>query len=549
MGVNKTCFEAPAELTSFLMNPILFPADRKPYVEKVEKWLSDPKLLEIISQVLSERIVGEELNRLTLFLVALSYKTDEPQGAIITAPPASGKSWLAYNVLRLFPNVINLSRITMAALDRLGTDLSHFILYVSELGGQEQATPTLRVMLSEGELRLATIDRESWQPTVIETKGTPVYITTTTQQIIEQQLASRTWLLNLDTTKEQTRRILEFQGKQAATSNPPDAYSEDEMVLRCLIYELKPYKVLVPYAEKLSALFPAEETQARRDFKRLLSMIKVITLLYQKQRALIESNGETYLVSSLSDLANALKLVKPILLPTLYSLPKKAFEVLHIFQEAGKQQPYTVKEIAHKVKLSQNRTRTIMNGLFNRGFLFKDESHRVHQYYWSGKTLEEPTILSTVISSTFFSQEEFEKWLISNRCIYSETPKELYKTYIAGALSERLERLQQKETKPVLTDLEQKKPKEITVVQTVAIPEASDMLNVQKPSTHTLTQENVEQVFKVLVEASRVRGAAHTSEVASMCNQPQENVEIMLKRLEREGKAVSVYPDWWKPVR
>jgi len=444
---DKTCFEAPAELTSFLMNPILFPADRKPYVEKVEKWFSDPKLLERVSHVLGERIVGEELNRLTLFLVALSYKTDEPQGAIITAPPASGKSWLAYNVLRLFPNVINLSRITMAALDRLGTDLSHFILYISELGGQEQATPTLRVMLSEGELRLATIDRETWRPTVIETKGTPVYITTTTQQIIEQQLASRTWLLSLDTSKKQTRRILEFQGKQAATSNPPDAYSEDEMVLRCLIYELKPYKVLVPYAEKLSALFPAEETQARRDFKRLLSMIKVITLLYQKQRALIKSNGETYLVSSLSDLANALKLVKPILLPTLYSLPKKAFEVLRIFQEAGEQQLYTVKEIAHKVKLSQNRTRTIMNGLADRGFLYKDKSHRVHQYHWSGKTLEEPTILSTVISSTFFSQEEFEKWFVSNRCIYSETPKTLYETYIAGTVSECLEQLHLKKTK------------------------------------------------------------------------------------------------------
>jgi len=83
----------------------------------------------------------------------------------------------------------------------------------------------------------------------------------------------------------------------------------------------------------------------------------------------------------------------------------------------------------------------------------------------------------------------------------------------------------------------------------VAIREASDMLNVQKPSIHTLTWENMEKVFKVLVEASRVRGVAHTSEVASICNQPQENVEIILKRLEREGKAVNVYPDWWKPVR
>ncbi|MEM2768001.1 MAG: phage/plasmid primase, P4 family [Candidatus Bathyarchaeia archaeon] len=67
-------------------------------------------------------------------------------------------------------------------------------------------------------------------------------------------------------------------------------------------------------------------------------------------------------------------------------------------------------------------------------------------------------------------------------------------------------------------------------------------------STAVLTCENVERVWNALVEASRVRGSAHISEVAALTGLPREAVEAILRRLEREGRAFSPYPDWWKPV-
>jgi len=428
MAKDEKPSEGSASLINFLLNPILFPDHIEPYAQQINERLHDPELLEWVTEVLSNQIVGEDLNKLTLFLIALSYMTDEPQGAILTGPPAIGKSHLTKNVLRLFANVINLSRVTSAVLDRLGIDLSHYILYISELGGQEQATPTLRLMLSEGELRLATTEMENGKirPKVIQTTGIPVYITTTTKEIIERQLASRTWMFNLDPSKEQTQRILRYQAKKASSVNK-DEYTEDEMVLRCLLYKLKPHKVLIPYAEKMSERFPSEEYQARRDFQRLLALIKCITLIFQKQRVLVKSDGKEVLLANLTDLACGLKLVKPILFTTLYALPKKAFELLDLFKN---DEEHTVKEIARQVNLSQNRTRVIMNGLVDRGFLYKDDSRKPHKYNWTEKDLEEPTILSTVNPSDFFSQEEFEYWYHSNHCTCSQESGELYNRYI-----------------------------------------------------------------------------------------------------------------------
>lgn len=401
-------------LTSLLMNEIMFPAELAKYENEVNKHLSDPNLLNWVCEVLDKRIVGEKLTKLLLFLVASSYKANDPQGVIISGPPSIGKSWAAKNILRFFPNVLNMSRITMAFLDRTGGDISHYILYVSELGGQEQATPTLRVMLSEGELKLGTVDigQKGPTPRVIETKGTPVYFTTTTKQIIEPQLVARTWLLNLDESREQTQRILKFQAKRAKRFTT-DKYTHEEMVLKSLIYALKQFDVLVPYSDELSERFPPGELNARRDFKRLLSLIKCVALLFQRQRLKLEIDGKTAIVASLSDLLMATQIVKPVMLPTIYSLPSKALDFIETFQETPDLE-YTARSMGSEHRLSQGRAREILNGLMERGFVYRDRAKRPYKFNWSGKTLEEGTIFSIVSLKDFFSEEAFGKWLEPN---------------------------------------------------------------------------------------------------------------------------------------
>jgi predicted transcriptional regulator len=426
----------PKGIEAFLMTKPLSNEERARLKAEAEERLKDPQLLEWIGQVLSRRIVGESGLKKLLFLIALSYKTDEPQAAILQGPPSVGKSWICKNVLRLFPNVLNLTRITPAALDRLQVNLSNYIFYVTELAGGEQAGPSFRVMLSEGELRLATAEadeRGKIKPHIVETIGTPVYITSTIQEIVEEQLASRTWQLRPDASPEQTRLILAFQSKEASTIQP-EGFSHEENVLRCLIEMLQPSRILVPYAEKLSGLFPSEEAQARRDYKRLLSLIKVIALLHQRQRAVVECQGEKVLLASLNDLAEALRLIKPVLLPTLYKLPQKAFDALAFIMKKEPSQ-VTVRDVAAEIGLSESRTRKILNAMVDRGFLYKDESTRTHKYEWTGKKLEDIALLSTPISTAFFSLEEFENWFSANKCSCSEAPREVYLSSVVHGLN------------------------------------------------------------------------------------------------------------------
>jgi hypothetical protein len=62
----------------------------------------------------------------------------------------------------------------------------------------------------------------------------------------------------------------------------------------------------------------------------------------------------------------------------------------------------------------------------------------------------------------------------------------------------------------------------------------------------TLAQENIQAVYKALVDASKIRGTATTEEVALEASLPLETVEACLVALEREGKAFSPREGWWK---
>ncbi|MGB9854455.1 MAG: hypothetical protein ACPLRY_06605 [Candidatus Bathyarchaeales archaeon] len=70
----------------------------------------------------------------------------------------------------------------------------------------------------------------------------------------------------------------------------------------------------------------------------------------------------------------------------------------------------------------------------------------------------------------------------------------------------------------------------------------------QKEQPNVLTQENVERVYEALAEASKERGSATTEEVALEAKLPLETVKAVLEALQREGRAFSPYPEWWKVV-
>ena len=109
---------------------------------EVEELLRDPGLLYRVKCELDRFIVGEDKNKLLLFLIAASSYTKWPLSAIITGESSAGKSWLMNNVLRFFDNIEEFTRITAAAPDRLGQDFTNRILKVEELRNRPGASHT-----------------------------------------------------------------------------------------------------------------------------------------------------------------------------------------------------------------------------------------------------------------------------------------------------------------------------------------------------------------------------------------------------------------------
>jgi len=411
-------------ITHYLMSNPLTSRQMEPYRLQVNQLLQSPSLLFWVTGVLGTRVVGEEKTSVHLFLRALGYKMRVKGSCILTGRPAAGKSHVAKSVLRLFPNVLHFSRLTASALERAGVDLSSYVLYIDELQGSEEAGASVRLILSEGELRLVSVEageKGQRHVQVLETKGTPVYITTTWKTLIEDQVGSRCDLIPVDESESQTRAILRFQAEEA--SRPPlPGFTEDETVLRALIQSLEPCEVLVPFLEKVVELFPAREERARRDFQRLIALTEAVTFLHQRQRVKVkDAEGREYLVATPEDFAKAYSVAEPSLKTTLYSLPQRAFDVLEVMEAKDgngnlKQVSWTARDVAQDTGLSQNRARELLKSLVERGFAYLDDSGKTHMYARTEKKLEVSTILSVVTSLGSFDEKELKPWLDRVRC-------------------------------------------------------------------------------------------------------------------------------------
>jgi hypothetical protein len=82
---------------------------------------------------------------------------------------------------------------------------------------------------------------------------------------------------------------------------------------------LKPLRVTIPYAERLS--FPSQWLRTRRDNQRFLCLIEVITFLHQHQRERGEtSEGKPYVVATVADYRLAYELAREVLASQPYRL-------------------------------------------------------------------------------------------------------------------------------------------------------------------------------------------------------------------------------------
>ena len=300
------------------------------------EFLRSPDLLGKIGQAFEQcGVVGETNNKLTAYLACVSRKLERPLAVIIQSTSAAGKTSLMEAVLSFFPEEerVKYSAMTGQSLYYLGeSNLKHKILAIVEEEGAEKASYALKLLQSEGELKIASTGKDPNTGRMVtqeyKVEGPVMIFLTTTAIDIDEELMNRCLILTVDESSEQTARIHALQ-RQKRTLAGLIASEKRKDVLRVLQNAqrlLVPMKVLNPFAPALT--FGSERTRTRRDNEKYLTLIDSLALLHQHQRKhgseTVNGRVVEYIEVTLEDIETANRLAKEVLGRSLDELPPQS---------------------------------------------------------------------------------------------------------------------------------------------------------------------------------------------------------------------------------
>jgi hypothetical protein len=265
-------------------------------------------------------VIGEEVNRLIMFLVFTSRKTNRPLHIISFGSSGVGKSHLQEKVGELIPeeDKIEITSVTGNAFYYYDTDeLGHKLILIEDYDGVFAALYPIRELQSKQRIKktITVRDKNGNTKTLHLTVKGPVSVggCTTSEHIYEDN-ANRSFLIYLDESEAQDERIMDYQRKLSAKKIDETAQQKIQKQLQNVQRVLQPITVVNPYAEKL--IIPKEVFKPRRSNAHYIAFIEAVTFYkqYQREHKVDKESGEIYIETTLEDIQEANELMKEILL-------------------------------------------------------------------------------------------------------------------------------------------------------------------------------------------------------------------------------------------
>ena len=301
--------------------------------------LRAPNLVgRIVADLTACGYVGEEVNKMAGYLVAVSRKLGDPLSVIIQSSSASGKSSLMEAVLAMVPpeDKMELSALTSQALFYMEKEaLRHKLLAVAEDGGMAEAGYSLKNLITDKKLSKAAPGKDPQTGKMVtqtyEVEGPAAVMVSSTASEIESELKNRCLVLTLNEDKEQTEAILALQ-RFAQTLEGKKQKKRREAIRRLHHNAqrlLRRVEVINPFAVHLR--FSAEQSRLRRDQMKYLGIMNALALLHQYQRPLKrDADAGEYVEVTLEDVAAANRLCAEVLGRTLDELAPQTRRLLNL---------------------------------------------------------------------------------------------------------------------------------------------------------------------------------------------------------------------------
>lgn len=348
------------------MNPITDKYSEKELTpkahEKAIEFLSNKRLLENIDKLLEQSgIVGEEENRKLLFILASSYKMPYLLHALIQGTSGEGKSHLLKSIAECMPqeDVMNLTRITSKSFYHYKEkELINKLILIQDFDGlDEDAQFAFRELQSAKFLTSSTVVKDMFGQTRGKMKQVHAHfssITATTKAEVYYDNMSRSVVLGVDESQEQTLRIIKQQNMKIAGISTAESEQQARQLLRNAMRILKSYEVVNPFADKL--MLPLEAKMLRRLNSQFQNFVSQITILHQLQR---KQDDKGRLISTKEDIKEAVEIFFSSIVIKVDELDKSTRQFFERLKGYVKSQPngtthrFCIREVRQDLNMSK----------------------------------------------------------------------------------------------------------------------------------------------------------------------------------------------------
>lgn len=330
--------------------------------KKALDYLKAPKLLKRTNQDIAKTgVIGEEINRLLMYLVFTSRLREQPLHIISLGASGTGKTYLQEKISELIPeqDKLEITILSDNAFYYFGQkELQNKLVLIEDMDGAENVLYPLRELMSKKRISKTIPIKDSkgnLRTITLQVEGPICLAGTTTRERIYEDNANRSLLLYLDGSRQHQEQIMDYQRKASAGQVNKQLEESLKELFKDMQILLKPIAVRNPYAPQLK--IPQEVFKPLRTNTHYLQFIECITFYHQYQREIKTDpdTGQQFIETTLEDIAAANALLKDVLLSKADELSgacRNFFEVLKNHLKREKKQSFYANETRSALRIS-----------------------------------------------------------------------------------------------------------------------------------------------------------------------------------------------------
>ena len=398
---------------------------------KAIKFLKSKNLLKRTNQVIGKSgVVGEENNRLLMYLVFTSRLRQQPLHIVSLGGSGTGKTYLQEKVAELIPDdqKLEITAISENALyyfdrkelknklvlieDLDGANDDKVLFAVRELQSKRRISKTIPIKDSKGNLKTITLQVEG-----------PISLAgTTTRERLYEDNANRSLLIYLDGSKNHKEKIMAYQRQVSAGKIDKQQEEQTRQFMQDVQSVLRPIKVINPFAEMLA--LPQSVFKPLRTNSHYLHFIETVTFYHQWQREvrINQQTGEQHIETTIADIEAANDLLKDVLLAKSDELTKatrRFLGLLKVYTNREKKDSFYSGEIRKAYRVSPATVKRQLSTLVKYGYVKIAGGSKSKGYEYE-LVDEAENLRSNLESALDAALEKIKVWLSGSSVAHNE---------------------------------------------------------------------------------------------------------------------------------